>query len=111
MQLNVRDVNQTASGPSYVVIYDADIELDEAPRINVHVLAVEPPDTDPELIEAARLAILEGASTVLNPLARGAVIRVQRLVVHSVDFHPKRFVRSTAVELRRVFAHVPQASG
>jgi len=110
MQLNVRDINQRASGASYVVIYDADIELDEDHRIDVQVLAAVPPDADPVLIEAARLAILEGASAVLIPLAQGAVIRVQRLIVGPGDFHPKRFARSTAVELRRLLAHASQAS-
>lgn len=104
MYLNVSHINQMTSGGSYVVIYDADIELSDSPLIKVEVVAVEPAHADPELVEAARLAILKGASVVLNEIERGAFFRVHRLVVHPTDFHPNHFARCTALELRRAFA-------
>jgi hypothetical protein len=107
MQLNVSDINQMASGGSYVVAYDADIELSDAPLIEVEVVAIDPADADPELVEMARLAILEGASAVLSQTGRGAFVRVHRLVIHPTDFQPRHFARCTAVELRRAFANMP----
>ena len=106
MYLNVSDIRQTASGGSYVVIYDADIELSDAPLIEVEVVATEPADADPQWVEAARSAILEGASTVLNPIGQGAFVRVHRLVVHPTDFRPNHFARCTALELGRALARL-----
>ena len=95
-----------ASSGSYVVIYEADLELLHEPRIVVEVVRVEPSDSDPELIEMARLAILQGAEHVLGPRGHGATIRVRRLVINPVDFKPYRFMAFAAEELERLLAHV-----
>src|SRR5687768_15504966 len=105
MQLSVRKISQMASGGSYVVIYEADLELLREPRTVVEVLMVEPSDSDPELIEMARLAILQGAEHVLVPRGHGATIRVSRLVINPIDFKPYRFMAFTAEELERLLAH------
>jgi hypothetical protein len=104
MQLLVKKINQLASGGSYVVIYEADLELHNALPSTVEVLGTDPSESDLELIEMARLAILQGAERVLAPIGLGASIRVHRLVVHLGDFQPKRFVEFTAAEIERLLA-------
>ena len=104
MKLKVQRINQMSSGGSYVVIYDADIELLSQPGTVVEILSTEPPDSDPELVELARLAILRGAECVLGPLGLGATINVLRLVIHPGDFKPHRFEAFTATELEQLVA-------
>src|SRR5688500_18595733 len=88
MQLNVRKISQMASGGSYVVIYESDVELFPEPHTFVEVAHVEPPDSDPELIEMARLASLQGAERVLGPRGHGATIKVRRLVINHLTSSP-----------------------
>ncbi|WP_148040891.1 hypothetical protein [Montanilutibacter psychrotolerans] len=107
MQLNVGKVSQMASGGSHVVICEADLELLREPHTVVEVDRVQPPDSDPELIEMARLAILRGAEHVLGPRGQGATIKVRRLVINPIDFKPDRFMAFTAEELERHSSHVP----
>jgi hypothetical protein len=102
IQLRVHQVNQIASGGSYVVIFDAELRMNESRVVTVEVCSVEPPDTDVELVEAAKQGILRGAEHVLRPLAKGASISVNRLVVNPVDFKPNRFTLYTAQELKRL---------
>jgi len=102
MQLNVKRINQMASGGSYVVIYDADVSFSCGAEISVSVAAAEPPNADPQLVEMAREAIMRGAERILAPLQRGAQIRVLRLVIHPTDFKPGWFERFTAWELQQL---------
>jgi hypothetical protein len=66
------------------------------------VLSVDPQDAQPADVDAARDAIQRGAEKVLQPLEQGALIRVWRLVIHSVDFKPQKFEQYTMEELARV---------
>jgi hypothetical protein len=102
MRFSVHEINQAASGGSYVCIFDADVELTLADEVLVSVEAVEPADTDAEQVESASAAIRAGAVHVLSPLRKGARIRVTRLVVNFVDFKPSRFTLYTAREINRL---------
>jgi hypothetical protein len=106
MKLRVHEVNQAASGGSYVVIFEAEVQLQAETAVTAEVESVEPPNAEQELVEAARQAIIQGAQQVLSPLSRGAFIRVHRLVVHKTDFKPSRLVLYTAQELKRLVASV-----
>jgi hypothetical protein len=101
MELRVHKVAQAASGGSHVTIYEAEIDL--APgSVEVEILGVHPKDAFPDAVAAAREAIRRGAERVVQPRGLGAVIRVQRVVVHPVDFKPSKFALYTAEELTRV---------
>ena len=102
MQLRVHEVNQMASGGSYVVIFEAEVCLHEVHEVTVEVHSVVPPETEIELVQLAKQAIAQGAEHVLFPLSKGASIQVHRLVVNSVDFKPNRFTLFTALELRKL---------
>lgn len=102
MRLQVHHVNQAAGGGSYVVIYEADVQLWDGHGVVVQVEAVEPRDTEPALVEEAKIAIGQGAEHVLSPLSKAASIVVHRLVVNSTDFKPSRFVFCTAHELKKL---------
>jgi hypothetical protein len=79
MKFNVHEVNQAASGGSYVCIFEAEAEFNSTGRFSVSVEAVEPSDTDPEFSKLAAQGIQVGAEHVLVPLGKGAEIRVHRL--------------------------------
>ena len=110
MQLIVKEISQFASGGSYLVVYEADIELLNGPPSTVEVLRVDPPNSDLKLVEMARLAILQGAEHVLGPMGLGASIRVHRLVVQPSDFKPTRFAVFTASEIERLLTQSPSLS-
>jgi len=105
MQLKVRKVNQMASGGSYVVIYDADVEMLHEPGTIVDVISTDPSDCAPELIELARLAILRGAERALAPGGLSASIHVLHLVISPSDFQPRRFEAFTAIELEQLIVN------
>ncbi len=102
MHLNVKKVNQAASGGSYVVIYDALMHLDDSGQVKVIVESVEPDNTDTDLVQAARDAIRQGAEHILIPLGHGSTIIIKRLVINSTDFKPNRFLLFTAQEVKRL---------
>lgn len=105
MELRVHKVCQTASGGSYVAIYDADVDLLPAdPQVTVEITGIDPADTDPADIEAACCAIRRGAEQVLLPRRQGAIVRVRRIVIHPVDFKPHRLEMFTAEALARALA-------
>jgi hypothetical protein len=113
MQLRVNEVNQAASGGSYVCIFDAEVDLDSSGEVRVVVEAVEPPETQAEFIESARVAIRAGALHALEAKGIGASIRITRLVVHLVDFKPSRFTLYAAREMKKLlgddcFQHGPR---
>ena len=103
MELRVHKVQQAASAGSHVTIYQADVEL-VLGDVRVEILGVEPNDTVPSAVEAAREAIRRGAVQVLQPRGLGAVIRVERIVIDPVDFKARQFERCTAEELARLVA-------
>ncbi|QDU19846.1 hypothetical protein [Urbifossiella limnaea] len=103
MELRVHKVRQMSSGASYVAIYEADVELCPAEAgVTVEVLRTQPSDADAGAVAEAREAIRSGAEWVLRPRGLGAVIRVQRVVVHPVDFSPARYEMLTSEALLQV---------
>ncbi len=102
MRFSVQEVNQAASGGSYVCIFDAEVDWTSDCEISVSVETVEPPDTELEYITEAGKAIRAGAAHVLAPFDRGAAIRITRLVVNHVDFKPSRFTLYAAREFKKL---------
>ena len=101
LNLNIREINQGASGGSYHCVFEAVVQLDRSANIHVTVASVEPPGTTAALVEAARNAIQAGAADALSPRGYGASIDVTRLVIHEIDFKAFRFKACTTQELRR----------
>ena len=103
MELRVHKVRQMSSGASYVAIYEADVEFRPADAgVTVEVVRVQPADADASAVAEVREAIRSGAEWVLRPRGLGAVIRVERVVVHPVDFSPARYEMHTSEALLRV---------
>jgi hypothetical protein len=101
LDLCVHKVCQRSSGGDHVTIYEADIEL-VAGDVQVTIVSVDPANAHPDAVNKAKEAIRVGAARVLQPRGFGAIIRVRRLVVHPVDFKPRRFEEHTAEELQRL---------
>ena len=101
MELRVHKVAQAASGGSHVTIFEATVDL-VSDGIEVEILGVYPSDALADDVALARDAIRQGAEGVLKPRGLGAAIRVQRVVVHPVDFKPGKFELYTAEELTRL---------
>ena len=108
LELRVREVCQTSSGGDHVTIYEADIEIVPG-DVQVEVAGIDPPDADPDAVASAREAIQAGAAQVLRPRGLGAIIRLRRVVVHPVDFKPRRFERHTAEAVQRLFGEIAEA--
>jgi len=103
LEFHIRKVNQTATGGSYVVIYEGELTwIEDEPRFEVQISRTDPQDADPALVEEARIAILSGLEEVLRPKGLGASLSVKRLVVHPTDFKAWRFKHHTAAELSRI---------
>jgi hypothetical protein len=105
MTIHVHEVKQMASGGSFVCIFDAEVEPTNDAVIEVSIESVNPSDSDPDLIEAARKAIQEGAVQVLEPRGQGAFIKVTRLVIHIIDFKESAFTRYTVRELEKLISN------
>lgn len=101
MELRVHKVAQAASGGSQVTIYEAEIGLVPG-GVEVEILGVDPRDAFPDSVAAAKDAIRRGTERVLKPRELGAVIRVQRVVIHPIDFKASKFELCTAEELTRL---------
>ena len=102
MRFSVCEVNQAASGGSYVCIFDAVAEFNSTGEISVSVESVDPPNTEAEYVRLTKEGIRAGAAHVLEAQGRGARIRVLRLVVNATDFKSNRFVLYTAREFKRL---------
>jgi hypothetical protein len=90
-----------ASGGSHVTIFEAEVTLVPGNSV-VQVFGVHQNGALSHDLEAARDAIRRGAETALSPLRLGAVIQVERIVIHPVDFKAREFDKHTAKELRRL---------
>ena len=110
IRLQIHEVNQGASGGSYVCIFEATVELRPSSGVTVTVASVEPADTSRDLLDEAANAIREGAEDALSPQSLGASIDVTRLVVHEIDFKAWRFKAYTTRELRRLMGAPGPAS-
>ena len=109
MELCVHEVCQTSSGGDHVTIYEAEIDIIPG-EVQVEVSGVEPAVADPDAVASAREAIRAGATGVLRPRGLGAIIRVRRVVVHPIDFKPRRFERHTAEAVQRLLAETAAPS-
>lgn len=101
LELRVRKVVQTLSGGDHVTIFDAEVEF-VLSGIEIQLLSVHPHDASPDEVAMATEAIRQGAEQVLSPLGRGAIIRVTRIVIHPIDFKPRKFMQYTAEQLKRL---------
>ena len=110
LRLQIHEVNQGASGGSYVCIFEATVQLRSSCGITVTVASVEPADTSRDLLDEASNAIREGAEDALSPQSLGASIDVTRLVVHEIDFKASRFKAYTTRELKRLMGTPDPAS-
>jgi hypothetical protein len=101
LKLCVRAVCQSSSAGDHVTVYEADIKVATG-IVTVEISGVEPPDADSIDVERAREAIRCGVEEVLLPRKLGATVHVNRIVIHPIDFKPRRFQRHTVEELRRL---------
>jgi hypothetical protein len=99
LKLRVNKVVQFASGGSHYTVYDADVEFITG-RPGVQVIGTEPQDSLPGSYQDAANSIRRGAEHVLDPLGMGALIRIVRIVLHPVDFKPRKFEQFTTEELK-----------
>ncbi len=103
MNYQVSKVCQTASGGSFVAKYNAYLELRaDDPRIEVEVVSTYPASADQELVKIATESIRSGAEEILAPRGYGASLRINRLVIHDVDFKPWAFRRFTAEAIAKL---------
>ncbi|MFI4862324.1 MAG: hypothetical protein ACIAXF_16790 [Phycisphaerales bacterium JB063] len=87
----VREISQAASGGSYVVGYTAEVEVTDNPAsIEVVVLSTKPANADPEFVADAIQHTREGFADVLQPMNRGARVQLADLLLHDVDYKPRR---------------------
>jgi hypothetical protein len=107
LSFDVREIHQTASGGSHVVIYSAEIELlDVSQPLSVEVLTVDPPDSPADAKELGRQMVQRGAVRAFAGTGKAARIRVRDFVIHPVDFKPKRVEEYTFRAIRGVLAGV-----
>lgn len=97
--LSIHEVNQMASGGSYVVIYDATVHLSEEPVVVVALSDSNPQEGSEEDVEAALSGIKAGAEEALTERGMGARIDVTRLWIHPADLKVWRFAYYTRREL------------
>lgn len=95
MRLDVRDIDQCGGG-SYVVIYDADVDMvpGDGP-VTVDVRSTWPDQPDPELLELSVAAIRIGAESVLRPRGLQATMTLEKLAIHVVHCIPGRYQSAT----------------
>jgi hypothetical protein len=95
LSFQVREVRQ--AGPiSYIVKYEADMELVEGPQpVSVEMVNVFPPDAAADQAEVGRQMVQRGAVRALEGTGKSARIRVRDFAIHPVDFHPKRIEEFT----------------
>lgn len=105
MKLRVHKVVQTSSGGDHVTIYEAVVDLVPG-KVEVEILGVYPKDAHSDDVVAATDAIRRGAAKVLESRGLGAIIRLERVVIHPVDFKPRKFEQHTAEELIRILSGV-----
>lgn len=110
LRLRIREVNQGASGGSYVCIFEATVKLRPSSSVTVTISSVEPADPPSDLVEEAKNAIREGAEDALAPQSLGASIDVTSLVIQEIDFKAWRFKAYTTRELRRLMGGPDPAS-
>jgi hypothetical protein len=101
----VREVHQAASGGSHVVKYLARVQwCPHEAGVAVEVLSVFPEGASPSDVQLAAECIRRGAEAALRPFHRGALIQLERLFIHPVDFKPAAFERYTERELSLALA-------
>ncbi len=94
IDFNVREVRQTSSAADYIVSYTARVSLDsETSEVSVSVNSTIPADADGDMVVDAAELIRSAVATVLS--GRGAHVTLEKLVIHPVDFSPKKFTEHT----------------
>jgi hypothetical protein len=113
LELRVHEVCQISSGGSHVTVYEAEIDF-TAGAVQVDIASDCLVDGDSVALPAAREAIRRGANAVLESRGIGAVILIRRIVLHPIDFNPRRFQKHTALEIVRLLdesCESPRSSG
>ena len=99
VNFQVREVHQT--GGDHVVSYSASVELIPGEAdVSIVVDSYLPETADPKMVDMAVASIRAGIVKVLEPDGTGARVRLQRLVIHPVDFSPGKFEEHTAKHFR-----------
>ena len=100
LEFRVSDIQQSASGGSYVVKYDTEIELVRGvSSVVIEVASTNPTHARASEVQQAVDYIKCGVENVLQPLGFGARVRLNRLVIHDVDFKPRKFEAATVKAL------------
>lgn len=110
MEYSVSDICLTASSGSYIVEYQAEVELDSGDGdAMIEVITTVPENADPSLFQATVASIRRGATSVLRPRGLRAHIRLHNLAIHDVDCRPPKYEAATAEALARALADKVQA--
>lgn len=108
LKLNVHAVEQSCSWGQHITVYDAEVELitgESSIEVeHIQVVSSMPMEADPEDLEAACRAILQGVTEVLAPRGLGAHLKVTRLLLHPVDFRAEQFRIQTVRALSQLLA-------
>jgi hypothetical protein len=109
--LNVRRINQAASGGSHVTAYEAVVELREtAAGVSIEVASVVPEGADAHLVGRVAEHLRRGVDTVLSREGFGARVIVERLHVHPIDCKPYKFEHYTVDALEQILRECPLTS-
>lgn len=105
LRFKVSRCAQTSGGGDYIVKFDAIVELIPDGSTSVVIESLHE-RSDRSLQEAARIAILDGFRSVLEQNNLKANCRVENLVLHPVDFKPRKFADCSAEALSAEFGKV-----
>jgi hypothetical protein len=104
LSFEVREIHQTASGGSHVVMYSAEMDLlDGSEPFSVEMLSVDPPEyASTEVAEIGRQMIQRAAVRAFEGTGKAARIRVREFVIHDTDFRARYVEEYTFRVLRGV---------
>lgn len=107
MKYKVHKVQQAASSGSHVTIYEADLEFNSDRGVVQVFCPLESMDggdgrNDEDDVQRVAEAIKRGAEKALTSRGVGAIIRVSRVVIHPIDFKPRKYEQYTTEELDRI---------
>jgi hypothetical protein len=98
LEFRVSKKQQASSGGSYIVKFDAAIELMPGEPVSVEIGSLHEHSEDCYKEEAEK-AILAGFRSVLEPRNLGGRCLIENLLLHSVDFSPRNFTECSAEAL------------
>jgi hypothetical protein len=112
LEFRVSDILQYASGGSYVVKYDAQVELVRGDSsVVIEVVSTVPLHARVSEVQQAVDYTKRGVETVLRPLGLGAQMRLSRLFIHDVDFKPRKFEAATISALTQALEDAKKKNG